>query len=480
MDELTARTVAVAWRSAGRRLGLSGPGLFVGLRLDGFIGPFGVRVERQGDKTRIVVQDERPSALSGLRWRAPPGSIAADPVVATGDVSFDDRVAAHGDPVLVAAFFSASMRRRILAATPGGGSFEDCVLTLDLPRPLGSTTALVSAVRAAVAVARRLANPRDRAACLTSNALRDPVPAVRLNCLERLCESFPRGAARVLRACLRDADPAVRLRAATALPEAGRGVLLALATSPRLDENVQARAIAALVRPPAREMGLILRAAIKHGRHRAASEAIAALGRSGSRAALASLVPLTRMVDARIRVAAIRALGATRQPGAQGALVRALSSQPSEIREAAAEALGELGAVTAVGPLRAAVQAHPLDLGLRRAASLAIAAIQARATGAAPGQLSLADDAGAGGLSLVTSEAGRLSLGPAVAPPRRLDGRSASPSALPPGGRSTLSHPPGDRPAGGTSPPRRPPPRAGRCRKAGTRARGLSSPSRRR
>jgi HEAT repeat protein len=426
MDELTARTVAVAWRRAGKKLGLSGPGLFVGLRLDGFVGPFGVRVEQQGDRTRIVVHDERPSALSGLHWRAAPGQIAADPVVATGDVSFDDRVVAHGDPILAAAFFSAPMRRLILGAMAGGGRFEEGVLSLDVPRPPGSTTALVSAIRAAVALARRMTRPRDRAACLTSNALRDPVPAVRLNCLERLCESFPKRAARVLRVALRDPDPAVRLRAATALPKEGRRALLSLATSLRLDENVQAQAIAALVRPPAREMSHVLVAAIKRGRRRVALEAIAALGFTGSRSALARLAPLTGSGDAGIRTAAIRALGATRQPGAQASLVRALTFESSEDREAAAEALGALGTVTAVAPLRAAVEAHPLDLGLRRIAGLAIESIQARASGAERGQLSIADQPGVGGLSLAASEAGQLSLSPASAPAERLDTRAGT------------------------------------------------------
>ena len=155
MDKLAARSVAVAWRKAGRRLGLSGPGLLAGLQLDGCIGSFVVRVEQPEDRTRIVVRDERPSALSSLRWRAGAAGTTTD-AVTTGDAPFDDRVVASGDPVVVAAFFDASMRRGILRATTGGGRFEDGILTLDLPSPPRSATDLVSAVRRAIGFARRM------------------------------------------------------------------------------------------------------------------------------------------------------------------------------------------------------------------------------------------------------------------------------------------------------------------------------------
>ncbi len=413
MDEATARTVAVAWREAGEKLGLTGPGLLAGLRLDGCIGPFGVCIEECDGRTRIVVRDERPSALSTLSWHAPPRPVT-DSAVPTGDPFFDEQVMATGDPVLVAALFDASLRRRVLAAAGGGGGFEGGVLRLDLMGTLKSASALVSRTRAAVGLARRFCTPRDVAARLASNARRDPVAAVRLSCLERLCESFPKRAPHVLRAALSDPDPAVRLKAATTLPGKDQEALLAMARSFELDEVLQARAIAGLAHPPPRVMGRVLRAALEAGRRAAGLEAIRALGLSRSRAALGALVPLGDSEDAEIRLGAIRALGATGQPGAQDALVRALGSQAGEDREAAADALGALGTVAAVGPLRAAVKAHPQDRGLRSAATRAIGAIQARA-GAAPGRLSMAEQPDAGALSLADSESGRLSLTPTEA-----------------------------------------------------------------
>jgi len=83
------------------------------------------------------------------------------------------------------------------------------------------------------------------------------------------------------------------------------------------------------------------------------------------------------------------------------------------VRAAAAESLGRIGSPQAVASLRESAGAHRFDGALRRAARHAIVEIQARVTGASPGQLSLA--AGdAGQVSLVDEDQrGRVSLEPA-------------------------------------------------------------------
>lgn len=58
-----------------------------------------------------------------------------------------------------------------------------------------------------------------------------------------------------------------------------------------------------------------------------------------------------------------------------------------------------MGSAAAVPPLRELASEHPFDLGLRRASRQAIAQIQSRLVGVAPGQLALAG-----------SESGQLSL----------------------------------------------------------------------
>jgi HEAT repeat protein len=115
-----------------------------------------------------------------------------------------------------------------------------------------------------------------------------------------------------------------------------------------------------------------------------------------------------------LAVAAAQALAATGSATAQAPLLAALAEAPPPVRTAAAAALGAVGDVAAVAPLRAAAAGADADGALRRAVRQAVAEIQSRLSGAAPGQLSLAGDADAAGrLSLAdTNESvvGRLSL----------------------------------------------------------------------
>jgi hypothetical protein len=99
-------------------------------------------------------------------------------------------------------------------------------------------------------------------------------------------------------------------------------------------------------------------------------------------------------------------------PGVRRRALERLADGFAELPETAAAltaALGRAGTTAAVAPLRAVVAAHPLDLGLRGSASEAIAAIQARADGAAPGQLALAGGE-AGALAIADAATGRVAL----------------------------------------------------------------------
>ena len=85
------------------------------------------------------------------------------------------------------------------------------------------------------------------------------------------------------------------------------------------------------------------------------------------------------------------------------------------MRVAAARALGRVGTTGAVLPLKG-LEAR--DGAARAATRQAIALIQSRVAGAAPGQLSLAGGE-SGQLSLATEEQGRLSLADPSGPGRR-------------------------------------------------------------
>jgi hypothetical protein len=77
------------------------------------------------------------------------------------------------------------------------------------------------------------------------------------------------------------------------------------------------------------------------------------------------------------------------------------------VRTAAAEALGRVGSAASVLPLMEAGAEGDATLG--RVARQAVVAIQARLSGASPGQLSMAGPAG-GQLTLADDETGRVSL----------------------------------------------------------------------
>jgi HEAT repeat protein len=128
----------------------------------------------------------------------------------------------------------------------------------------------------------------------------------------------------------------------------------------------------------------------------------------GDRAVPALTVALASS-DGEVAVAAARALGRT-ATASEAALVAALADGRPAVRVAAAESLGRVGSVETVPALRDAAKRSD-EGGMRRAARQAIASIQARLSGAAPGQLSLAaGEAGELSLAEERGQAGEVSL----------------------------------------------------------------------
>jgi hypothetical protein len=98
-------------------------------------------------------------------------------------------------------------------------------------------------------VARRLADPIDVVAELATNARRDPVSGVRVQCLRTLLREFPQHASVVnplLREAAGDADAEVRLEAALALGPEGVAVLHALVADAAVEDDLAARAAESL------------------------------------------------------------------------------------------------------------------------------------------------------------------------------------------------------------------------------------------
>jgi hypothetical protein len=180
---------------------------------------------------------------------------------------------------------------------------------------------------------------------------------------------------------LQDASREVRLQAAIGLGEEGHETLLQFVAHP--EDSCAARAIGALGgRLPSGRLRDLLDLSLGTLRLQTAQACLRSLGQHGPA-----------------------------DPLCEEVLLRAFHSGEPPVAVAAAEALGRTGSAAVVPSLKAEASSL-LPSPLRSAARQAIAEIQSRLTGAAPGQLSLAPDAAgeAGALSLATGEAGELSL----------------------------------------------------------------------
>jgi HEAT repeat protein len=403
----SVRAKAAAWREAARRLGVGGDAVreaglttprFVAT-IDGFSVTVAAAARRSGDVGERIEVDGLGRISNRVELRVEDLGTEAQkafrgPDVETGDTEFDRGVLVWGHPVLLSALLDAETRRRVRWFVESGGRVRGGAIVRAVDREIADPDGLVELVRETLALAGRLVDPADPVTRLAANAASDPLAEVRLRNLERLVERFPgrpeTGTA--LHDALRDVDTRVRVWAASRLGEEGRAVLLEHAHAGCPDDEVVVTAVRGLGPELPVEGALdLLDHARDDGRVVVEAAAIEALGRLGHPAARARLVGLLRSDAGRFAAAeAARALAAAGDPAVEPHFLAALARGDAGLREVAVEALGRLGTVAAVAPLRTVAAAHPFDLALRRAVEAAIAAIQERATGAAPGQLALA------------------------------------------------------------------------------------------
>jgi HEAT repeat protein len=415
--------------------------------LIGWAGPLRVRLERfsgsEGRGTRVTVSG--PAMPAGLTVRPEGlGSMIRGArgvrEVEIGHDTFDAAAWVEGSPALARAVLDAGTRQSLRALFEGrlhraghspffaSGRVEDGALRVDVleapPRARGFGESrdqepgayvylsglehLGEALALTIALARRLATPADVPRRLADNMKSEPVAGVRVEVLATLVREFPDHPAtrEALLAAREDPDAEVRLRAGIALGPEGRDVLLALAGGEGAPDETTQRAVAALGgRLTTPEAEAILRNALRTRRHGTARACLSLLGQRRGAQVVALLAKVLAVEAPELAAAAADALGATGEAAAERALLAALDGPDAGVRAAAARALGRVGTAAAVGRLREAESGDP---ALRRAARQAIAAIQARLAGAAPGQLSLAG-AEAGQLSLAADGTGRLS-----------------------------------------------------------------------
>jgi HEAT repeats len=450
------------WRSAARAAGLVRVEQSGG-ELSGWKGRVHVRISHDDSGsvpgTRLVLSGPgvadgltiRPETL-GTSLRAAVG----EREIEIGDSAFDRAAWIQGSPALAHALLDRRTREALRSVFDGylqwsgamsflaSASFDDGVLRVDVPAVLkgkGGAKGAVSAVldalagaepetarlgrperlpdvlAAALELAGRLAPPADVARRIAENLRDEPEPGVRSRSLTALAREFPKHPAtrEALLAAREDPDAEVRLRAALELGDEGREALLALAGGEGAEDATTARAVTALgPRLDSAAARKLLGQALRTRRIATAQAGMEILGHRGGPDAVATLARVLAVEKGELAVAAADALGTTHAPGAEAPLVHALDSPSRELRHAAARALGRAGTAAAVPPLKAAESRHA---DLARAARQAIAEIQARLTGAEPGQLSLATAEGeAGRLSLADADpAGRLTLAGASA-----------------------------------------------------------------
>jgi hypothetical protein len=356
-------------------------------------GAAGTRVEIRGLMSHLSLQVEGIETAFQKRM--------GTPEIEIGDEEFDRALFVQGNATYVRALLGADLRRRLLRAFGGRvrddsrwGPAPSVVDMLDIAggtlcaelRDTSSLTAdpLEASLAGLLDVARSLQGAEATLAALARNAASDPEPGVRLQNLRVLVREYGTDpeTATLLADAADDESQAVRLEAAIARGAEGRPALLSLAAEGWTDDAIATRALDALGPhvPPDRARA-VLEHALGADKHATAAACLRALGRAGPDA-----VPLLWPHVAHAR---------------------------PDVALAAVEALAAAGTVEDVPRLRELEAAG--SRALASAARQAVASIQSRLSGASPGQLALAADAG-GRVSVADDARGRLQLG---RPPER-------------------------------------------------------------
>jgi hypothetical protein len=356
--------------------------------------------------TRVLIRGPIPAELSFV-WN--------------GALQERDQLNVWENRGLARAIFDGETRRRAsLLRHHGTIQVAGGVLQMTFP-PKTTQDILAVALSDLLRFAERLVRPGDVLQRLGENARKDWDPECRLESLLTLVEEYPGDPTTLetLRAAVADTHDEVRLRAGIALGEEGHEILVGVASREWASDSCSAQAVAALGAHLSRERACaILDQALDAKRVETVLACLDALGRMGGAEVVKPLAGALAVGKGTIAQCAARALGWTGQAAAEAPLVAALGRE--DARVAAARALGYGGTVEAVLPLMEAESRYPRDKELRLAVSQAVTDIQSRLSGAARGQVSLADGAtgqlslaeggDAGRLSLAESEAGRLTV----------------------------------------------------------------------
>jgi len=316
---------------------------------------------------------------------------------------------------LLASLDSTTRFEMVTISKLGTFRFDSEVMQVEAPEPALALHGRSRLLNGMLLTGSRLRSDLDIAAALRSNAREDPIHRVRLVNLQALLRMQPReeSTGDLLRLACADRSVEVRLCAAEALGGEGVATLRGLAADWNQPDPYVARAIASLGSNLGfEEIEAFLRQAIRTRRLETGAACIQLLASAKDEGAAPLLSKVVLLESGPLAVAAANALGNFPGAIAESALRDSLADDALDLLAAASEALGRIGTIESVAALRALGERRA-DRELRRKVRQAIAAIQARVPGAAPGQLSLSAAEG-GQLSLAEAQRGQLSL-PAAA-----------------------------------------------------------------
>jgi len=344
-----------------------------------------------------------------------PGGGAPDAFV-SGDPAFDDAIVARGNATTLLALLDADARESLaMHARDQHIHVEDGLFRARLAHPIDSVPRLTAALEALTTIASHLVPVGTAAARLRERATKDPRAEVRRAALEALATSMPDSAearAAALAAVV-DPEPSVVLAAARMLRADGLESLVALARNELVPVEVRIDAFESartrMPKPESTQFAATVLKALRPGVRAHALRALAAEGALDQLPAIRARV-LPSGGDAEEDTAAAEALGMLAHEENEPALLLLLRRDAPAVRLAAIRSLGVSGSASAVEALHAAGRD---SRELANACEQAIAAIHARLSGAAPGQLAMANATDArGDLSVSTATSGAVALAP--------------------------------------------------------------------
>jgi hypothetical protein len=338
----------------------------------------------------------------------------------TGDATFDARYAVRGDFSFALAALSREVRDEFLSAVD---PLHVSVGTLELVVPESMATAelLLRRLPELEQLASRLFVSREQMGRrLTRSARRDPVPQVRIRCLQAINALGESEARRTALYVLEDRDEEVAVAAATLLgTEAANAAIYE-----RLADAIERGSGGVffdylMVHADGRLRRKAVSVALHGSQPALITRGLEELERLEPESYLPRLIELASEGDPAVARHATRLLARGGGEVSEGALVRLLQRDNYEVRRAAVDALRDSGGVQAVEALHPLARELWVDPRLKVAARAAISAIQSRLGPADAGWVSLSEQTErveSGALSLTeTEETDELGEGPARA-----------------------------------------------------------------